>query len=301
MFPPAAQTPPVNILTVDVEDYFQVSAFERIVSRAHWASWPSRVTANTERVLALFDEAGVRGTFFVLGWVAEKFPGLVRRIADCGHEVASHGYAHRLVYEQTPREFRDDLRRARFAIESVTNQPVFGYRAPSFSITRQSWWAFDVLIEEGYIYDASVYPVHHDRYGVPDAPRHPHWIERPLGRLREIPGSTVRLGRMNVPFGGGGYFRLAPYAVTEWAMRRVNTVEQQSAVFYIHPWEFDPDQPRLPAPAVSRFRHYHNLKTTEDRLRRLLAAFRFGPVSTVLADTPAPVHGHGVPALLSTY
>jgi polysaccharide deacetylase family protein (PEP-CTERM system associated) len=297
----AAAAAPVNMLTVDVEDYFQVSAFDPIVSRAHWSSWPSRVAANTDRVLQLFDDAGVRGTFFVLGWVADKFPDVVRRIAAGGHEIASHGYAHRLVYEQTPREFREDLRRSRYAIESIANQPVLGYRAPSFSITRQSWWAFDVLIEEGFLYDASIYPVHHDRYGVPDAPRHPHWIERPLGRLRELPGSTLRIGNMNVPFGGGGYFRMAPYSLTRWAVNRLNGVEHRPAMFYIHPWELDPDQPRLPAPALTRFRHYHNLRRTEARMRRLLADFPFGPVSSVFAESPAPVPSHAIPALLSSY
>jgi polysaccharide deacetylase family protein (PEP-CTERM system associated) len=298
MFAPPA-TLPVNMLTVDVEDYFQVSAFDPIVARAHWASWPSRVEANTDRVLQLFDEAEVRGTFFVLGWVAEKFPEVVRRIAAAGHEIASHGYAHRLVYEQTPREFREDLRRSRYAIEAVAGQPVLGYRAPSFSITRRSWWAFDVLIEEGFLYDASIYPVHHDRYGVPDAPREPHWIDRPLGRLREIPGSTVRVGSMNVPFGGGGYFRIAPYPLTRWAVRRLNTVERRPAMFYIHPWELDPDQPRLPAPALTRFRHYHNLKKTEARMRRLLREFRFGPVVDTCSEVLPPFALAPAPVLLS--
>jgi polysaccharide deacetylase family protein (PEP-CTERM system associated) len=272
----------LNAMSIDVEDYFQVSAFENTVDRRRWDRLPSRVCQNTERLLEIFDEAGVRGTFFVLGWVAERHPGLVRQIAMAGHEVASHGYAHRLVYEQTPDQFRDDLRRARIAIEMAAGCPVLGYRAPSYSITAKSRWALDVLAEEGYVYDASIYPIHHDRYGIPDAPRHPHVIECGTRRLWEVPGSTVRYGRVNLPIGGGGYFRLLPYRWTQWGMRRLNNVEQRPGVFYLHPWEIDPEQPRLGTGGLTGIRHYTNLAKTEARLRRLLKEFQFGTISDML-------------------
>jgi polysaccharide deacetylase family protein (PEP-CTERM system associated) len=277
----------VNALTVDVEDYFQVSAFDGQVSRAEWDRRESRVCRNTERLLEIFAGAEVHATFFVLGWVAERFPDLVRRIATEGHEVASHGYGHRLVYHTTPTELRDDLRRARAALEAAAGMPVLGYRAPSFSITQKSLWALDVLIDEGYLYDASIYPVRHDRYGIPDWPRHIHRIEREGGSLWEVPGSTVRWGRSNLPIGGGGYFRLLPYAWTRNGIGRLNRRERQPAVFYLHPWEIDPGQPRIPCGGLTRVRHYGNLGKTEDRLTRLLGEFRFGTVSDVLGITPA--------------
>jgi polysaccharide deacetylase family protein (PEP-CTERM system associated) len=272
----------VNAMTVDVEDYFQVSAFERVVARERWDGFESRVCRNTERLLALFASGGVTATFFVLGWVAERFPGLVRRIAEAGHELGSHGYAHRLVYEMTPREFGDDLHRARIAIEAAAGAPVMGYRAPSFSITRRSLWAFDQLIAEGFAYDASVYPIHHDRYGIPDAPRHPYTVERPAGSILEVPGSTVRIGGQNLPIGGGGYFRLLPYTWIRHGIARVNDQEQQAVTFYIHPWEIDPAQPRIDAPLLSRIRHYRNLDRTESRLQQLLTDFSFAPNRTVM-------------------
>jgi polysaccharide deacetylase family protein (PEP-CTERM system associated) len=279
-------------MTVDVEDYFQVSAFDAVVPRDKWASFPSRVVDNTHRLLRMFDEAGVKATFFMLGWVAERFPALVDDIARGGHELASHGYGHRLVYEQTPDAFREDVRRAKQLIEDRSGAPVRGYRAPSYSITRQSLWALDVLIEEGYTYDASIFPIRHDRYGIPDAPRHPHTLARAGGTLTEAPPSTVRLGAVNLPVAGGGYFRLLPYAWTRWGIRRVNEHERQPAVFYLHPWEIDPDQPRLDASAVSRFRHYRNLHKTEGRLRQLLKDFRFGPLGPRL-DGVAATNGSG--------
>ncbi len=252
--------------------------------RSRWDEFPSRVVANTERLLGVLAEHEVRGTFFVLGWVAERHPALVQLIADLGHEVASHGYGHRLVYEQTPRAFREDVRRAKDLLESRSGQPVEGYRAPSFSITGASLWALDILIEEGYRYDASIYPIRHDRYGIPASPRHPYVLPRPNGKIVEVPGSTARLAGMNVPIGGGGYFRLLPYAWTRWGIHQVNAREGRPAVFYLHPWEIDPDQPRLPASWLSRFRHYRNLDRTEARLRRLLADFRFAPLRHVLAE-----------------
>jgi polysaccharide deacetylase family protein (PEP-CTERM system associated) len=277
----------VNAMTVDVEDYFQVSAFDRVVSRDAWPSMESRVVANTERLLDLFDEFSVRGTFFVLGWVADRQPALVRTIVSRGHELASHGYGHRLVYTQTPDEFRDDVRRAKRVLEDTAGVEVRGYRAPSFSVTTASVWALDVLLEERYRYDASIFPIRHDRYGIPDAPRWPHTIERPGGRVFEVPGSTLRVGGTNLPVAGGGYFRILPYAWTRFGISRLNEVERQPIVFYLHPWEIDPDQPRLNASAIGRFRHYRNLHKTEVRLRRLMRDFRFGSLATVLPECAA--------------
>ena len=271
-------------MTIDVEDYFHVSVFDGVVPRERWASMESRVQANTERLLELFDEHAVKGTFFVLGWVAERYPQLVRTIVGRGHELASHGYAHRLIYTQTPDEFRQDVRRAKALLEDTGGVEVCGYRAPSFSVTERSMWALDVLMEERYRYDASIFPIRHDRYGIPNAPRWPHHVDRPGGRIYEVPGSTVRLGGTNLPVAGGGYFRILPYAWTRWGLRRVNQSERQPAVFYLHPWEIDPDQPRLPASALGRFRHYRNLHKTESRLRALMRDFRFAPLNTVLAE-----------------
>jgi len=277
----------VNAMTVDVEDYFQVSAFDHVVKRDAWPGMESRVVANTERLLRLFDEFDVRGTFFVLGWVAERHPSLVQKIVARGHELASHGYGHRLVYSQTPDEFRTDVRRAKRLLEDAGGVEVRGYRAPSFSVTSRSLWALDVLLEEQYRYDASIFPIRHDRYGIPDAPRWPHAIDRPAGRVYEVPGSTVRFGGTNLPVAGGGYFRVLPYAWTRFGISRVNRMERQPVVFYLHPWEIDPDQPRLPAGVLSRFRHYRNLHQTENRLRRLMSDFQFAPLASVLPGCAA--------------
>ena len=273
----------VNAMTIDVEDYFQVSAFDDVVKREEWEARPSRVVANTMRLLELFDEYSVKSTFFVLGWVADRFPRLVRDIAAAGHELASHGYGHRIVYSQTPDEFREDVRRAKGTIENVSGQVVGGYRAPSFSITKNSLWALDVLVEEGYRYDASIFPIRHDRYGIPDAPRHRHVLTRPAGTLTEAPGSTVRVLGSNLPVAGGGYFRILPYWWTKWGIARLNRTEAQPAIFYLHPWEIDPGQPRLDASRLSRFRHYRNLDKAEARLKRLMTDFRFGMLKDVIA------------------
>jgi polysaccharide deacetylase family protein (PEP-CTERM system associated) len=272
----------VNAMSIDVEDYFHVSVFDGIVPRSEWAAMESRVCRNTERLLDIFDEFSVHSTFFVLGWVAERFPHLVSAIASRGHEIASHGYAHRLVYDQTPAAFRDDVRRAKRLLEDASGAAVGGYRAPSYSITPRSLWALDILIEEGYTYDASIFPIRHDRYGIPVSPREPFRIERSVGSIVEVPGSTVRVGPMNLPVAGGGYFRIFPYGWTRWGIERLNTLEQHAAVFYLHPWEIDPEQPRLSAGALSRFRHYRNLAKTESRLRALLSQFRFGTVRQLL-------------------
>ncbi len=227
----------VNAMTVDVEDYFHVSAFDRIVSRDEWPHFESRVCGNTDRLLAMFDEARISATFFILGWVADRFPALVARIAACGHEIASHGFGHRLAYEQTPHAFREDVRRAKGVLEALTGRPVVGYRAPSYSVTERSLWALDVLIEEGHGYDSSILPIHHDRYGIPKAPRHTHTIVREAGAIVEIPGSTVACGPINLPVAGGGYFRILPYTWTKWGISHVNLHEGMPAVFYVHPWE----------------------------------------------------------------
>ncbi len=278
-----AAGPIVNAMTIDVEDYFHVSAFEGVVVREQWDQFESRVCGNTERLLRIFEAHGVRATFFVLGRVAEQFPALVADIVAGGHEIASHGYDHRLVYSQTASAFREDVRRAKGQLEALTGCPVDGYRAPSYSITARTPWAFDVLIEEGHRYDASVFPIRHDRYGIPDAPRHAHVISRPAGSLVEAPGSTVRLGPLNLPMAGGGYFRLLPYWWTRWGIRRVNQVEGRPAIFYLHPWEIDPEQPRLPASRLGRFRHYRNIHRTENRLHQLLKDFRFDTVPVAIA------------------
>ena len=273
----------VNAMTIDVEDYFQVSAFDDVVSRDEWEARPSRVVSNTMRLLQLLEDHSVKGTFFVLGWVANRFPALVRDIEAAGHELASHGYSHRIVYSQAPEEFREDVRRAKRTIEDASGQVVGGYRAPSFSITKDSLWALDVLIEEGYTYDASIFPIRHDRYGIPDAPRHRHVLTRPGGTLTEAPGSTVRVLGSNLPVAGGGYFRILPYWWTRWGIARLNDAEAQPAIFYLHPWEIDPGQPRLNASGLSRFRHYRNLDKAEGRLKRLMTDFRFGMLKDVIA------------------
>jgi polysaccharide deacetylase family protein (PEP-CTERM system associated) len=273
----------VNAMTVDVEDYFHVSAFESTVPRSQWNSLESRVCRNTERLLEIFAQANVRVTFFVLGWVAERYPTLVEQIAGAGHELASHGFGHRLIYNQTPDDFRRDLREARAALSAAAGvSVVHGYRAPSFSVTKRSLWALDIIREEGFLYDASVFPVHHDRYGIPESPRHFHAMDVDGGKLWECPGSTVRVGGVNLPIAGGGYFRLLPYWWTHWGISRLNSSERRPAIFYLHPWEIDPDQPRMPASRLSALRHYNNLDQTEQRLRRLLREFRFAPLMDVL-------------------
>lgn len=273
-----------NAITVDVEDYFQVSAFEPYVSRAEWDRFPLRVQKNTERILELFEKEGVRGTFFTLGWVAERLPALVRRIVEFGHELASHGYAHVRVYQQRPEEFRQDVVRTKKLLEDLSGCEVRGYRAASFSIRNDTLWAADILQETGYLYSSSVYPVHHDLYGIPGAPRFPFRHNGGDG-LREIPITTVRAMRQNLPVGGGGYFRIYPYGFFRRALRRVNRDEGQPVVFYFHPWEIDPDQPRPANIGLkSRFRHYVNLHKTEHRLRRLLVDFRWGRIDETCLD-----------------
>ncbi|MGD9644479.1 MAG: XrtA system polysaccharide deacetylase [Pirellulales bacterium] len=274
----------LNAFTVDVEDYFQVSAFERHVDRARWPEYESRVVDNTLRMLRLLERRQVRGTFFVLGWVAERYPDLIRTIHRASHEVASHGYWHRLVYEQTPDDFRRDLQESRAAIAQATGVEVTMYRAPSFSITPRSLWALDVLIEEEFTVDASVFPIRHDRYGLPAAQRGLHRLATPAGEtIWEFPASTVRLAGFNLPVAGGGYFRLYPWQLTRRLLSRLNHSERQPFVFYTHPWEIDPAQPRIAGPGLrSRFRHYVNLASTVEKLERLLDEFEFTTLGNLL-------------------
>jgi polysaccharide deacetylase family protein (PEP-CTERM system associated) len=280
--PERAAAPIGNAMTVDVEDYFQVQAFAGTISRSDWDRLPSRVERNTHRVLDVFAEHGTKATFFTLGWVAERHPALVRRIVADGHELASHGFAHYRADEQDPAAFRADVSRTKAILESTAGAPVRGYRAASFSIGAGNFWAFEVLEDEGYTYSSSVYPVRHDIYGMPEAPRFPF---RPLpGRaFREFPITTTVLGGRNWPCGGGGYFRLLPYALSNAAIRRVNRRDGRPCIFYFHPWEIDPDQPRQrDAPWKSRLRHYTNLGRMEEKLRRLLRGHAWDRMDRVL-------------------
>lgn len=273
---------PVNALTVDVEDYFHVEAFADIVCRENWGDWEPRVEANTYLLLDLFARRNVLGTFFILGWVAERFPALVREIAAAGHEIACHSYQHQLIRTQTREQFRVDIRRTKSLLEDITGNEVVGYRAPTYSITSRTMWAMDVLVEEGFLYDSSIFPIHHDRYGIPGAERFPHIVRCPSGEITEFPPSTVRIGGLNVPMAGGGYFRLMPYSLFRWGLRRINYYDNQPAIFMVHAWELDPEQPIIGGGKLNSWRHRVNLHRTEKRLANLLNDFRFAPVNKVL-------------------
>lgn len=273
-----------NALTVDVEDYFQVSAFEKHISVDSWSSLPCRVERTTNRILDLFAAHGAVGTFFILGWVAEHYPQLVRRISSEGHEIASHGFSHQRVTQLQPQEFRRDVSRTKKLLEDISGQAVMGYRAPSFSIDERNLWALDILSEEGYRYSSSIYPISHDHYGMPEAHRFAHYPRD--HDLLEIPVSTLALFGLKLPCGGGGYFRLFPYCFSRWAIRHVNRAEQMSCVFYFHPWEIDPGQPRVAGLSwKARFRHYLNLKSTEQRLTRLLEDFSWDRMDQIYLDS----------------
>jgi polysaccharide deacetylase family protein (PEP-CTERM system associated) len=273
---------PRNALTVDVEEHFQVAAFEGQVKRETWDGQPSRVADNTARVLDVFAEHGAKATFFVLGWVAERNPQLIRRIVGEGHELASHGYDHTRIIYMDAAQFRADIARTKGVLEEIGGVEVRGYRAPSYSIVRRNLWALDLLQETGHAYSSSIYPIRHDLYGMPEAPRFAFRL-RP-GAILEIPVTTVHVAGRNLPAGGGGYFRLMPYWLYRRGLRRVNDVDGQPGMFYFHPWEVDPDQPRIQdAPLRSRFRHYTNLDTMEARLRRLLTDFQWGRMDEVFA------------------
>jgi polysaccharide deacetylase family protein (PEP-CTERM system associated) len=291
---------PVNAMSVDVEDYFHVAALSEAISRDDWEGMNARVVQSTRRLLEVFDAADTKATFFVLGWVADRHPELVKEIHRRGHEIACHGYSHRMVYDQAPEEFRAETLRSKGLLEDLTGEPVAGYRAASYSITPKSRWALDILVEAGFLYDSSIFPVRHDLYGMPDAPRFPHVLTTDNGaKLVEFPPSTARLLGQNLPAAGGGYFRLYPYALSRWLIQRVNRDEGQPVIFYLHPWEVDPEQPRVEAGWRSKFRHYNNLEKCEGRLRQLLGDFRFGTardvlsshglLATELAPAPAPV------------
>jgi polysaccharide deacetylase family protein (PEP-CTERM system associated) len=279
--------PITNAMTVDVEDYFQVSAFEGYISRDDWATLPCRVEGNCDRILALFDEWNVKATFFVLGWIAERYPQLIRRMVAAGHELASHGYEHIRVIHQKPDEFYADASRTKKLLEEIGSCPVNGYRAASYSIGAKNLWALEQLQRAGYVYSSSIYPIRHDLYGMPQAPR---FAFRPNGSggILEIPVTTVTLFKQRLPCGGGGYFRLLPYSFFRWALRRVNSHDHKPCIFYFHPWEIDPGQPRQSGLDLkTRFRHYVNLEKMEQRLRVLMSDFRWDRVDRIFLDAPA--------------
>jgi peptidoglycan-N-acetylglucosamine deacetylase len=281
---PGTVVPP-NGLSVDVEDYYHVEAFADRIPLETWSQYPSRVVRNTYRVLELFEEAGVRATFFVLGYVAIQEPELVRAIQAAGHEVACHSHMHRRVSTMGPAEFRDDLRRAVSAIEDAGGQKILGYRAPTFSIVKKSLWAVEILAEEGFLYDASVFPIRHDLYGFPSAPRFPfRWLCRDGRSLYEIPPTTVSVMGQNLPAAGGGYLRILPMWYTRWALKRVRNREGRPGVVYFHPWELDPEQPRLPGSFKARLRHYRNLPQMAGRIRELLRNGRYVSLKTLLEE-----------------
>jgi polysaccharide deacetylase family protein (PEP-CTERM system associated) len=275
-----------NALTIDVEDYFHVNAFKNYINADQWHNYPVRVEDNTLSILDMLDEFSVKATFFVLGWVADKCPKIVRTMRERGHEIACHGYAHELVYEIGPKKFQEDIRRSKALLEDISGTGVYGYRAPTYSITKDSLWALDILIEEGFLYDSSIFPIYHDTYGIPDSNRFYHVMKRPFGTITEFPLSTFQFGiggfKYRMPVAGGGYLRLFP----EWILRKsihyINTSEGQPVVIYFHPWEIDHEQPRIQAGFRSRFRHYINLDKTVNRIRNLLLSFKFAPMKEVL-------------------
>ncbi|MBI5643623.1 MAG: DUF3473 domain-containing protein [Deltaproteobacteria bacterium] len=275
----------LNALTIDVEDYFMVSGFAEIVKYDDWPLFESRIERNTHRILDLFDEHGVQATFFVLGWVAEHYPGLVAEISRRGHELASHSYRHRLAYGLSKREFREDTRASKRILEDISGKVVLGYRAPSYSVTNESLWVLEVLVEEGFSYDSSIFPIRHDRYGIPGFKRFPGKIKNDSGEILEVPLSTVRLLGNNIPIAGGGYLRLFPVSFIEWGIRSLNDREAHPAIVYLHPWELDPGQPKINGSRLSVFRHNLNMRKTYAKLNRLLESFRFGPIREVFADS----------------
>lgn len=286
MKPQDARDSIINALTIDVEDYFQVSAFAPTIAREQWDTIPCRVERNVDLILDLLRRFDARATFFTLGWIAERYPHVVRAIVSGGHEVASHGYAHRRATDQTPEQFSEDIVRAKKVLEDLTGVAVKGYRAPSFSIGSGNLWALECIRDAGYTYSSSIYPVRHDHYGMPDAPRFDFLS---ADRLVELPITTVRVLGRNLPAGGGGYFRLFPYFLSRWGLRRVNRVDQRPCIFYFHPWEIDPEQPRVAGIGLrTRFRHYVNLGRTETRLGRLLNDFRWDRMDRVFPFASAP-------------
>lgn len=277
-----------NALTIDVEDYFQVSAFAPFIARSDWERRECRVERNVNRILDLLESRDTKGTFFTLGWIAERYPELVRRIVREGHELASHGYGHERASDLTEAAFHNDISRAKSLLEDLSGREVTGYRAPSFSIGTANLWAFDCLAQAGYKYSSSIYPIRHDHYGMPDSPRFAHRVD---SGLLEVPITTLRMFERNLPSSGGGYFRLLPYAVSRWMLRRVNTVDRESAVFYFHPWEIDVAQPRIAGIDLkTRFRHYVNIHRMEGRLQSLLADFKWGRMDSLFLNRAVPAN-----------
>lgn len=276
-----------NAMTIDVEDYYQVSALAKAVKFKDWDSWPSRVEDNTTQILDIFDRHEIRATFFVLGWVAERHPSLVKTISARGHEIASHGYSHQLVYNQNPEVFREETHRSKTILEDILGQKIEGYRAASYSVTKNSLWALDILTELGFTWDSSIFPVHHDRYGIAGSPELPYTLVSQNGaKLIEFPLTTAKVMGFSIPAAGGGYFRQYPYRLSKYLFAKASENGRRPMIFYLHPWEIDPDQPRVSnIGLVSRFRHYTNLKRCENRLNRILNDFPFVPVSEVLANS----------------
>ena len=275
----------INAFTVDVEDYYQVEAFSQHIQRSHWNDYPSHVERNTDEILLLLDNKNIKGTFFTLGCVAEKHPSIVRKIVDQGHEIASHGFSHKLIYKQSQEEFRDETIKSKAILEDIAQTEVRGYRAATYSITRKSLWALDILVDSGFVYDSSIFPVRHDRYGIPDINPLPHSIITPGGQsIVEFPITTLKTKLINLPIAGGGYFRLFPYLFTRWALGKVNQ-QKSEFVFYIHPWEIDEYQPVIKtAGFTTKFRHYNNIGKCKQRLERLLVDFRFDTLGSILAS-----------------
>nr|WP_310383370.1 XrtA system polysaccharide deacetylase [Roseateles sp.] len=292
---PTSSPPLRNAMTIDVEDYFQVSAFAPYIARGDWDQRECRVERNVDRLLVLLAQSGTQATFFTLGWVAQRYPQMVRRIVEQGHELASHGYGHQRVSDLTPASFLDDIGRTKQLLEDLGGHQVLGYRAPSFSIGAGNLWAFDSLLEAGYRYSSSVYPIQHDHYGMPDSPRFAHAVR---DGLLEIPVTTLRLFNKNLPSSGGGYFRLLPYALSRWMIGKVNRDDKEAAVFYCHPWEIDAEQPRIAGiDGKTRFRHYVNIARTYGRIARLLVDFKWGRMDEIFLGQRAPALAAAAAAL----
>ena len=276
----------IHAMTVDVEDYFHVSAFCKDIAPADWDKWPCRVEQNTLKLLDLFEQSNIKCTFFVLGWVAERYPDLIKKLSDQGHEIASHGYSHQLVYTQTPEVFRQETLKSKQILEDITQKPIKGYRAASYSITRKNLWALDILDELGFKWDSSIFPVHHDNYGVPGSPTEPYTIQLASGnKITEFPLTSAKVMGMSIPAAGGGYFRQYPYALSRWLFNRASLNQTKPLIFYLHPWEIDPEQPRVPGASLkSRFRHYTNLHRCYGRLERMISDFDFGTINQSLGS-----------------
>lgn len=275
-----------HAMTVDVEDYYHVAAFGQVIRPDEWDQWPSRVEANTDRLLQLFDDAGIHITFFILGWVADRYPALVKRIHQQGHEIASHGFSHQLIYRQTPEVFREETARSKDILEALTGEAILGYRAASYSITRKSLWGLEILAELGFQWDSSIFPTRHDNYGIPGSPEEPYRLITDSGKvLTEFPLTTAKVFGQAIPAAGGGYFRQYPYALSRWLFDRASLNQTMPRIFYLHPWEIDPEQPRVPnASWFSNFRHYTNLDKCLPRLERMLQDFKFGTISQSLGS-----------------